>query len=127
MASNEARQPEDVFTPRTVVTREMFTRRNEPDLYGNPGLQDSLVETIRERGAQILVFGDTGVGKSSLVRYAAEDADASMLTVECRSRRTFDEHAEDALRQLIDFEEVRSSRITRRREGVKRGSRRSSL
>jgi predicted GTPase len=64
---NAQREPEEVFTPRTVVSREMFTRRNEPDLYGNAGLQDSLVEAIREPGAQILVFGDTGVGKSSLV------------------------------------------------------------
>jgi AAA ATPase-like protein len=75
-------------------------------VYGNPGLQDTLVETIRERGAQSLIFGDTGVGKSSLVRYAAEDASASMLIVECRSGRTFDQHCEDALRQLVDFEEV---------------------
>lgn len=106
MESNGPREPEEVFTPRTVVSREMFTRRNEPDLYENPGLQDSLVEAIRERGAQILVFGDTGVGKSSLVRYAAEDGETSMLTVECRSRRSFDDHCEDGLRQLIDFEEV---------------------
>jgi hypothetical protein len=31
--------PEDVFTPRQAPSREMFTRRNEPDLHGNPGLQ----------------------------------------------------------------------------------------
>ncbi len=98
---NSERQAEDVFTPRTVVSREMFTRRNEPDLFGNPGLQGSLVETIRESGAQVLVFGDTGVGKSSLVKYAAENAGASEITVECRSGRSFDEHMEDALHQLV--------------------------
>jgi hypothetical protein len=100
------RLPEEVFTPRTIVSREMFTRRNEPDLYGNPGLQDTLAEAIREPGTQILVFGDTGVGKSSLVQYASEDENAGRVTVECRSGATFDDQVEQGLRKLVDFTEV---------------------
>jgi len=68
-------RPEDVFTPKTIVTREMFARRNEADLDGNPGLQDTVQDALRERGGQILLYGDTGVGKSSLLKYAAEDED----------------------------------------------------
>jgi hypothetical protein len=41
--------PEDVFTPRQPPSREMFTRRNESDLYGNPGLQDRVRDALRER------------------------------------------------------------------------------
>lgn len=70
---SERREPEEVFTPRTVVAREMFAKRNEPDLVGNPGLQDNLRDALREVGGQVLIYGDTGVGKSSLLKYAAED------------------------------------------------------
>jgi Cdc6-like AAA superfamily ATPase len=63
--------PEQVFTPRKAPEREMFTRRNEPDLLGNPGLQDSLRDALREPGGQVILYGDTGVGKSTLLKYAA--------------------------------------------------------
>ncbi len=57
------RAPEDVFTPKTMATRGMFERRNETDLNGNPGLQDNLRDALREAGGQVVLYGDTGVGK----------------------------------------------------------------
>lgn len=77
--------PENVFTPKAVVTPELFARRNEPDILGNPGVQDSLVDGLREKGAQLRVFGDTGVGKTSLVAFAAQEAQLERLVVECMS------------------------------------------
>ncbi len=61
-------EPEEVFTPNAVATKDMFERRNEPTSLGLPGLQDRLVEAMRQKGAQLRVFGDTGVGKTSLER-----------------------------------------------------------
>jgi hypothetical protein len=85
----------------------MFARRNEPDLRGNPGIQDSLREALRERGGQVLMYGDTGVGKSSLLKYAAEDEDLSFVSVECFSDRSFEALMEEALRKLIDVREIK--------------------
>ena len=99
--------PEDVFTPRAVVSPEMFARRNEPDLKGNPGLQDSLREALRERGGQVLMYGDTGVGKSSLLKYAAEDEAMGLVSVECFSNRSFEDLMEEALRKLVDVREIK--------------------
>jgi MoxR-like ATPase len=32
-------------------------------------------EALRDRGGHVFMYGDTGVGKSSLLKYAAEDED----------------------------------------------------
>lgn len=104
---SEPAAPESVFTPRTVVSPEMFARRNEPDLKGNPGLQDSLREALRERGGQVLMYGDTGVGKSSLLKYAAEDEAMGVVSVECFSAQSFEELMEEALCKLVDVREIK--------------------
>jgi Cdc6-like AAA superfamily ATPase len=101
------REPESVFTPKTIVSREMFARRNEPDINGNPGLQDSLRDALREEGGQMLLYGDTGVGKSSLLRYAAEDEGMDFVSVDCLSSKTYEELLEDAVRKLIDVKEIK--------------------
>jgi Cdc6-like AAA superfamily ATPase len=100
------RDPTEVFTPKSVVTREMFERRNEPDLAGRPGLQDRLQKALRDPGGQILVYGDTGVGKSSLLKYAAEDEDRSYVSIECFSERSYEQIIEECIGRLIDFKEV---------------------
>jgi AAA domain len=103
--------PEDVFTPRQPPTREMFTRRNEKDLHGNPGLQDTLRDALRERGGQVILYGDTGVGKSSLLKYAAEDEDMKVLSIRAISKRTFDQLVDMAIREVTmerDVEIVRT-------------------
>jgi hypothetical protein len=106
--------PEDVFTPRQPPTREMFTRRNEPDLHGNPGLQDTLRDALRERGGQV-IYGDTGVGKSTLLQYAAEDEGMRVLSIPAMSNRTFDDLIDTAIRELTmerDVEVIRSLRAS---------------
>lgn len=78
----------------------MFERRNEPDRYGNPGLQDRVVECMRQQGAQLRVFGDTGVGKTSLVTFSAEEARRNALVVECRSALDYNDLLEQAIRNI---------------------------
>jgi hypothetical protein len=106
------RRPEDVFTPKTIASREMFARRNEPDLLGIPGLQDRLTEALSEQGGQVLVYGDTGVGKSSLVRYAAEDAGLQQVNIECFSNKSYEDLIEDGIRKLVETREVRRTSTT---------------
>jgi replication-associated recombination protein RarA len=98
--------PEEVFTPRKPPQREMFTRHNEPDVLGNPGLQDSLRDALREPGGQIILYGDTGVGKSTLLQYAAEDEAMPILSIECISRRSFDDHVDTAIREITSEREI---------------------
>jgi hypothetical protein len=103
--------PEDVFTPRQPPERDMFTRRNEPDLHGNPGLQDTLREALRERGGQVILYGDTGVGKSTLLKYAADDEGMPVLSIAATSKRSFDDLVDIAIREVTlerDVEVVRS-------------------
>lgn len=99
--------PEEVFTPRTIVTRDMFERRNEPDMDGNPGVQDRLVDALRDRGGQVLIYGDTGVGKSSLIKYAAEDEKLTMVTVECTEETDYAGIIDSIVQQLLDVREIK--------------------
>jgi Cdc6-like AAA superfamily ATPase len=88
----------------------MFTKRNEPDLDGNPGLQDNLRDAMRDVGGQVLLFGDTGVGKSSLVKYAAEDEERGTLIVECLSNHSYEDLVETAVRKVVEVREVSRTR-----------------
>lgn len=97
--------PADVFTPRQPPSREMFTRRNEADLDGNPGLQDRVRDALRERGGQLILFGDAGVGKSTLLKYAAEDEGMQMISIKARSM-SFDELIDMAIREVTAEREV---------------------
>lgn len=106
------RNPEEIFTPKTIASREMFERRNEADIDGTPGLQDNLQDALRESGGQVVLYGDTGVGKSSLLRYAAEDENLSSVTVECLSTMSYPDLLEGAIRKLADVKEIR--RVDRR-------------
>ncbi|WP_444665201.1 AAA family ATPase [Cellulomonas sp. CW35] len=58
----------------------------------------------------MVVYGDTGVGKSSLLRYAAEDENMDTVVVECMSSKSYTDLLEDALRKLIDVKEIRRSK-----------------
>lgn len=113
-------KPESVFTPKTIVTREMFARRNESDLDGMPGLQDTLQDALREKGGQILLYGDTGVGKSSLLQYAAEDEGLGIALVECTSAMSFSDIVDSAVRQVVSVREI-SFKKSRSAEGAVSG------
>lgn len=110
------REPEDVFTPNAIATKDMFERRNEPDRFGNPGLQDRVVESMRQRGAQMRVFGDTGVGKTSLISFAAAEAGRNVLTVECRTSHDYGDLIEQAIRNIRGIK--LASYVTRREKSV---------
>ncbi|ROS32184.1 hypothetical protein EDD35_7943 [Amycolatopsis thermoflava] len=57
----------------------------------------------------MLVYGDTGVGKSSLVKYAAEDESLASLTIECLSSKSYSELIEDGIRKLVEVREIKKT------------------
>ncbi len=85
----------------------MFERRNEPDLDGNPGVQDRLADALRDRGGQVLIYGDTGVGKSSLLKYAAEDESLAPVTVECTTQTDYQGILDTVVQTLLEVKEVK--------------------
>lgn len=116
-----APRPEHVFTPRDKPTREMFSTRDEADLSGKPDLQTTVTDALRDVGAQLLLYGDPGVGKSSLLSYCATDDGLEVLAISCLSRWSFDEHVDAALRELLDEQQVDSSREIARTGGLDAG------
>lgn len=106
LVRGERRRPEDVFTPKAVVSREMFERRNESDPLQRGRLQEVLEDALLEEGAQVVIYGDTGVGKTSLLKYAAEDSDLRLLVVNCTSQDDFNSLIDKTIRKVIDLREV---------------------
>lgn len=89
--------PETVFTPATPVRDDMFaTRRHER-------LQERVQGALRERGKQVIAYGPTGVGKTSLVRYLCHRNDINFVRVECGE--DFSSMLRNALAE-VDAEEV---------------------
>jgi len=66
-----------VFTPAKAVQPGMFASRS----YGD--LQEKFEERLAEPGRQIVLYGDTGVGKTSLVRHTCSERKIPMVYVEC--------------------------------------------
>lgn len=106
LLENNRRRPEQVFTPKAVVSREMFERRNENDPLERGKLQEVLEDALREEGAQIVIYGDTGVGKTSLLKYASEDSGLELLVVNCTSQDSFDSLIDKTIRSVINVREI---------------------
>lgn len=91
-------QPEDVFTPATPVRDDMFSNRRHEDL------QDRVEAVLGERGRQVVLFGETGVGKTSLVQHLCRQRGIEYVRVECGA--TFEDTMRDVLARVLREEEV---------------------
>jgi len=71
------RSPEEVFTPARPVSDEMFATRQYEHL------QDRVEAALNEEGRPVVLFGLTGVGKTSLLEYLCRNRDIKRIRVEC--------------------------------------------
>lgn len=90
--------PEDVFTPAKPVSTDMFTTRR------HERLQDRVEDALNEPGRQVILYGDTGVGKTSLVTYLAVQRAIKLLRVECGA--PFEDMMRDALGRVVGDAEI---------------------
>ena len=100
-ASRQPPRAEAYFTPRTPVGREMFARRDEDHL------QQRLENNLAELGAQVMLYGDTGVGKTSLLLRVAEEMGIGVARVECYSAKSFQDLIGDAFAAIAELQELR--------------------
>lgn len=90
-------QIEKAFTPHTPVVDDLFCGRMKEI--------ESIFEGLSEKGNHIVLFGDRGVGKTSLARYSckkygeAENTDTNIM-VSCCANDTFQSVIEKVFTEL---------------------------
>lgn len=84
----------EVFTPSRPARVNFVPRAR---------VNDDLVDAIRTPGTQIVIFGETGSGKSSLLLKKLDELYPDHLTTRCHGTMTFDAVLLDAFDQLDPF------------------------
>jgi hypothetical protein len=87
-----------VFTPASPVSDDMFATRKYEDL------QDRVEAALREHGRQVVLFGLTGVGKTSLVEHLCRVRGVKYVRVECGP--PFEDMMREALAKVIGHQEI---------------------
>lgn len=97
-------KPSDVFTPGRLPIRP-------GNVYANRGEAEASFRKALERGLVPLVYGEYGVGKTSMARYVLRDDDAAgtLVNVESVAGKSFDEILAQCLEHLGYMVEKRRS------------------
>src|ERR1035437_9399385 len=101
---SKKKTPREVFTPNRTVSADMFIDRKEVSMQGKVNVQKLLKNAIEDVGGQVVIYGDSGVGKSSLLEHVAEKCDVAALRLECRSGQTFKEFLEENIANIAETE-----------------------
>jgi hypothetical protein len=78
----------------------MFARRDEGRL------QQRFEESVLELGSQLMLYGDTGAGKTSLVLHVANEMKIGVARVECFSGKSFNDLIGDAFAAIAEVQEL---------------------
>lgn len=101
-------EPEDVFTPAApAVGSIVYTRRRGPE--------QQFEDTLKEQGTQVLVYGDSAIGKTSFVLTELRHKKIGHVRVQCSSKMTWEHISNELLRELkegIEHREVTSKAIS---------------
>jgi hypothetical protein len=86
-------KPEDVFTPAApAVDSIVYAQRR--------GLERQFQDTLNEQGAQVLVYGDSSIGKTSFVLTELRHKKTACVRVQCSSKMTWEKISNELLREL---------------------------
>ena len=101
-------KPEDVFTPAApAVGSIVYARRRGPE--------QQFEDTLNEQGTQVLVYGDSAIGKTSFVLTELRHKKIDHIRVQCSNKMTWDQISHELLRQLkegIEHREVTAKVIS---------------
>lgn len=103
-----------------VRTTEVFTPNQQAKLnfIARPDLEDRLYDALRTPGRQIIVYGHSGSGKSSLLSKKLTEVYSDHITTRCIDDMTFEQVMLDAFDQLdIFFEETTNDSTAKTRDG----------
>ena|ERR1039457_3524289 len=78
----------DVFTPRTPAQLNFVPRES---------LEDQLADALRTPGTQLVVYGESGFGKSTLLQNKIRQTHSGHITTQCTAVITYDQMLLDAL------------------------------
>lgn len=110
-------KPEAVFTPARPVGPHMWASR-ESSGASAAGVQRRFEQRLAEPGRQVVLYGDTGVGKTSLVEHVCATNEIGYIRVECG--QTFSDMLQEALGKAgTSKERVEAKTITKGRAGVR--------
>ena len=111
MTDREPKSVYDVFTPTTQARLNFVPR---------PSVNDALVSALMTPGKQLIVYGETGSGKSTILQRKLEELYPAHVTTRCTSGMTFDQVLLNAFDQLGPFYMSEASRLssTERRGGL---------
>ncbi len=101
----------EVFTPTTHAVKN-FVRREK--------MNEQLVHALTTPGRQLVVFGESGTGKSTLLTKVLSETYSSHIISRCTSETTFDNLLLDAFDQLEHFfiDSRHKSKSKNKRSGV---------
>jgi energy-coupling factor transporter ATP-binding protein EcfA2 len=84
-------QVTDVFTPSSVATKTFVARES---------INDKLVDALRTKGKQVIVYGHSGCGKTTLLENKLTELFSLHIKTSCMKGMTFEQILADPLRQL---------------------------
>lgn len=81
----------EVFTPNTQAKANFVPR---------PVLENQIVDALRTPGRQVIVYGETGSGKSTLIERKLNEVYSGHITTRCHGSSTFEQIVLDAFDRL---------------------------
>jgi len=101
-------KPEEVFTPAApAVGSVVYAKRKNSAI--------TFSETLNEKGSQVLVYGDSAIGKTSFVLTELRNKMIPHIRVQCNSKMTSKQISNELLRELkegIEQKEIRKASIS---------------
>lgn len=97
------------FTPGTPAVGEMYIPRDEVEVSaGNyVSVQESMADTLQHGQFQVLLYGDSGVGKTNLLSWACKTYGLEKKVINVRESQSYEKAIEKAIRHIagdIDIE-----------------------